>query len=545
MCVCLNGSKESIGWESNPRRIYFLQSTTPVHYTPVKFGAVQEKSITIFPQTDYIIMTVANNNIMSNSANQNTNSIQQQQIVKPRCKGCGSAEIEYDSNQGNSFCVACGAVLEESVVVSEVSFVEQANGASALQGQFISADKGKVAAPTIFGKRRGFTTEEKNEGGATAESREATIAAGRRRLAQVAAALNLSEQYVEMASRWLILALQHQFTRGRKAGSVAAACLYIVCRQEKTPHMLLDFSDVLQTSVYELGGIFLRLVRLLNLEIPIVDPSFYVSRFAAKLEFGEKTQVVANLALRLVARMKRDWINTGRRPGGVCAAGLIIAARMHGFRRSNEEITRIVHICEATLVKRLQEFAATPSANLTPAEFEGVWLEQEADPPAFSRAIQKNIIATAVLPTPPSSLFVSPLVTPVLDKPNNNFLNPSEESATLSDFEDDEEVDASIMRNEEEISRKTEIWMALNKDYIDKLEKQASDTLEQQQAGAEKKPAKKRRTQAPTQSAAEKKVPETAAEAAKMALSTKRFSKKINYAALEELLNGSTSTAKQ
>ena len=516
-----------------------------MHYTPVKFGAEQEKSITIFPQTDYIIITVANNNSMSNSANQNTNSTQQQQIVKPRCKGCGSAEIEYDSNQGNSFCVACGAVLEESVVVSEVSFVEQANGASALQGQFISADKGKVAAPTIFGKRRGFTTEEKNEGGATAESREATIAAGRRRLAQVAAALNLSEQYVEMASRWLILALQHQFTRGRKAGSVAAACLYIVCRQEKTPHMLLDFSDVLQTSVYELGGIFLRLVRLLNLEIPIVDPSFYVSRFAAKLEFGEKTQVVANLALRLVARMKRDWINTGRRPGGVCAAGLIIAARMHGFRRSNEEITRIVHICEATLVKRLQEFAATPSANLTPAEFEGVWLEQEADPPAFSRAIQKNIIATAVLPTPPSSLFVSPLVTPVLEKPNSNLSNPIEESVTLSDFEDDEEVDASIMRNEEEISRKTEIWMALNKDYIDKLEKQASDTLEQQQAGAEKKPAKKRRTQAPTQSVAEKKVPETAAEAAKMALSTKRFSKKINYAALEELLNGSTSTAKQ
>ena len=47
---------------------------------------------------------------------------------------------------------------------------------------------------------------------------------------------------------------------------VAGACLYIVCRQENKPFMLIDFSDMLQTNVYVLGAVFLQLCRLLRLE---------------------------------------------------------------------------------------------------------------------------------------------------------------------------------------------------------------------------------------------------------------------------------------
>jgi transcription factor IIIB subunit 2 len=49
-----------------------------------------------------------------------------------------------------------------------------------------------------------------------------------------------------------------------------------------------------------------------------------MQRFAAQLEFGDQEQEVANTALRLVQRMKRDWIQTGRRPAGICGAGTIL-----------------------------------------------------------------------------------------------------------------------------------------------------------------------------------------------------------------------------
>jgi len=38
------------------------------------------------------------------------------------------------------------------------------------------------------------------------------------------------------------------------------------------------------------------------------------------LEFGEETPKVAADAMRLVQRMDRDWMQTGRRPAGICGA---------------------------------------------------------------------------------------------------------------------------------------------------------------------------------------------------------------------------------
>jgi transcription factor IIIB subunit 2 len=184
------------------------------------------------------------------------------------------------------------------------------------------------------------------------ESREQTIQKGRQRIAQLAAALDMNDKHVEAAARYFNLAIVNNFTRGRKTVNVVAACLYIVCRMEKTSHMLIDFSDVLQTDVYILGSTFLKLVQLLHLNLPLVDPALYLTRFAAKLEFGEKTGLVVRDSLRLVQRMSRDWMQTGRRPGGICAACLLIAARMHNFKRTRREVISVVRICDATLRKR-------------------------------------------------------------------------------------------------------------------------------------------------------------------------------------------------
>lgn len=474
------------------------------------------------------------------------------------CPNCHGSNIEYDSAQGSSVCVSCGTVLEENVVVSEVTFAELSTGASVLQGQFISAERGKSTAPTIFGRRMD-----------SGESREATIALGRRRIQEVAVAVGglAGEHFIETAHRWYILALQHQFTRGRRAGNIVAACLYIVCRQERTPHMLLDFADVLQTSVYSLGGTFLRLVRLLNLEIPLIDPSFFVGRFAARLEFGERTQAVANTALRLVARMKRDWIQTGRRPAGVCAAGLIIAARVHGFRRTETEVVRVVRVCEATLRRRLDEFSQTPSCDLTPEQFEGIWLEPEHDPPAYTRnrileatnsatsktrkraarveAEKKKAKESKIVEEEEDQMPLTPPPTQARIGPIPEFvIKPytAPEETTFSDLEDDEEVEGALLEAEE-VALKTELWTTLNEDYLkaeaEKARIAALGGTEEAAEGSEGPPAKKRATRAPRAPRAAKpeEPAESAAEAAKQTIAVKRLSKKINYEALDSLLN--------
>lgn len=520
-------------------------------------------------------------------------------MVLAACPNCRSSEIEYDNAAGNSVCIRCGAVVEENAVVAEVTFAELSNGASVLEGQFISAERGKAGLPTIFGRRVsslvGSSKGKREETGGVSESREMTLANGRRRIMALAGAVGLTgEHYVDAAHRWYALALQHQFTRGRRGPNVIAACLYIVCRQEKTPHMLLDFADVLSTSVYSLGGTFLRLVRLLNLEMPIVDPSFFVARFAARLEFGDKTSQVSNTALRLVARMKRDWIQTGRRPAGVCAAGLIISARMHGFRRTEAEVVRVVRICEATLRKRLEEFGRTPSSQLTPQEFEGIWLEQEADPPSFTHTRPRpaepdtvHILPSLLMCPAGPTKEVLPL-TPANSQETVGGFDSSDES--LSDVEIDEEIEQMLL-NEAEIDLKTRYWTAMNQDYLAKeaLKQQQAAEAEaarqkelaatpatgvKQKAGYEdnvKEPAsnltelipfmtggrvlRKRKpimTGTPrvskerltsTTKSVDQPVAGSAAEATRQILQSKKFSKKINYEALDELFMSTAATA--
>ena len=63
---------------------------------------------------------------------------------------------------------------------------------------------------------------------------------------------------------------------------------------------------------------------------------------------------------------------------------------MNNFRRSVEEIVQVVKIADTTLKKRLDEFKATPSGSLTLADFRNVWLEEEMDPPAFTKGREKE-----------------------------------------------------------------------------------------------------------------------------------------------------------
>ncbi|XP_016076576.1 PREDICTED: transcription factor IIIB 90 kDa subunit [Miniopterus natalensis] len=185
------------------------------------------------------------------------------------------------------------------------------------------------------------------------------------------------------------MAVSKHLTRGRRMAHVTAACLYLVCRTESTPHMLLDLSDLLQVNVYVLGKTFLLLARELCINAPAIDPCLYIPRFAHLLEFGEKNHEVSMTALRLLQRMKRDWMHTGRRPSGLCGAALLVAARMHDFRRTVKEVISVVKVCESTLRKRLTEFEDTPTSQLTVDEFMKIDLEEECDPPSYTAGQRK------------------------------------------------------------------------------------------------------------------------------------------------------------
>ncbi|KAN0063535.1 transcription factor TFIIIB subunit brf1 [Thecaphora frezii] len=302
-----------------------------------------------------------------------------------KCTNCGSLAIDYADNQ--AVCSQCGVVLEESQIVSEITFGETAGGGAMVQGSMLAADQGRARISGPAGFRGGFVSE----------SREFTIANARGNINKMAGALRVPSHVADRALRFFTLALDggsaaangdepKNYVLGRKAEYTTASCLYVACRMDKTTHMLIDFADAIQVNVFVLGRSYLKLVRVLNLKLPLIDPSIYISRFAALLDFGDETQRVAADASRLAARFKKDWLTEGRRPAGICGACLLLAARMNHFRRSISEVIQVVKIADITLRNRLEEFKKTPTGQLSVQDFRNVWLEEEYNPPAFLRA---------------------------------------------------------------------------------------------------------------------------------------------------------------
>ncbi|MBA0617998.1 hypothetical protein Godav_027397 [Gossypium davidsonii] len=124
---------------------------------------------------------------------------------------------------------------------------------------------------------------------------------------------------------------------------------------------------------YELGSVYLQLCYVLYLadskDLPkLIDPSIFIHKFTNAL-IPEGNDEVVKTARDILASMKRDWMQTGRKPSGLCGAALYISALSHGLKFSKSKIIEVVHICEATLSKRLIEFENTDSGALTMEEF--------------------------------------------------------------------------------------------------------------------------------------------------------------------------------
>lgn len=57
------------------------------------------------------------------------------------CRNCGHETlVDFDPASGATICTSCGTVLEDSQIVSEITFTETSSGATHVDGQLIQAD---------------------------------------------------------------------------------------------------------------------------------------------------------------------------------------------------------------------------------------------------------------------------------------------------------------------------------------------------------------------------------------------------------------------
>ncbi|CAN1266891.1 Transcription factor IIIB 90 kDa subunit [Linum perenne] len=270
------------------------------------------------------------------------------------CSSCAKNTQGDRDSDGFLSCSVCGKVLTFENFSTEATFVKNSAGQSQVAGRLVrSIEEENFSRDRLYDRAHEHLMMMKDD------------------------CLGMEENMalVDQAMTYYRIAVERGFTRGRRTDQVEAVCLYIACRENRRPFLLIDFSNYLHLNIYVLGAVFLQLCKELNLtEHPIcqklLDPSMFIHKYTAKLA-GGKSKEITDAALSIIASMNRDWMQTGRRPSGLWGAALYIAALAHGIQKSKIDILRLVHVCEATLSKRLVEFENTESGSLTAEELKG------------------------------------------------------------------------------------------------------------------------------------------------------------------------------
>nr|XP_043632122.1 transcription factor IIIB 60 kDa subunit-like [Erigeron canadensis] len=277
------------------------------------------------------------------------------------CPHCvKNSQTHRDHTTGSVCCVDCGKVISQDLYTEDATFVKDAGGGARLAGNLVKM------------------------GSACSESHIRTLNKGNTVIYELTDKYGITN--VDHATKYYQIAVERGFTRGRRTSQVAAACLYVACRELEKPFLLIEFSSELGVSVYELGTVYLQLCKLLSLQDhPFVqkpvDPSLFMHRYTSGLMKNDDSnnKKVLNTALHLAVSMKRDWIQTGRKPSGICAAAIYVSSVLHGYNFSRADVVKAVHICEATLTKRLIEFENTKAGSLTIEEFTNEAMKFEKD----------------------------------------------------------------------------------------------------------------------------------------------------------------------
>lgn len=301
---------------------------------------------------------------------------------------CGCDNPTFEIVDSSKICMNCGTEISQSNIVAEVTFGESASGAATVDGAHVGEDQRHANTIGASAARRI---------GASTRTREDSEQNGREAIRVFTGRIPIAQTVVDQAIHiWRLASNEHHFVQGRRAEEVAAACLYAACRRDKhNTVLLMDLAEIISVNVFALGDTYKSLAKKLYLEVQarshLVEVEPLILKYASKLEFGPATRQVAEDAVKIIRRMKRDWLVTGRHPAGLCGACIILAARMNNFRRSVREVVFVVKVADLTIAKRLEEFKRTRSSHLTVDEFRRVGnrIKAQHDPPAMLEADER------------------------------------------------------------------------------------------------------------------------------------------------------------
>lgn len=287
-----------------------------------------------------------------------------------RCSECGSTELIRDYEAGELVCEQCGFVISSLIfdqgpewrafdeeqrekrmrVGAPLTWTIHDKGLSTIIDWHDRDVYGRKLKPiqkaSVYRLRKWHRRSKVS--GAT----ERNLAFALAELTKVAYKLNLPKNVLETASVMYRRVVRQRLIRGRSIQGVAAASIYMACRQCNVIRTLEEVAKAAHISKKEGGRNYRFLLRRLQTKVPPIDPQNYISKFVNQLTLSGETETIA---MKILDRASELKLTSGRGPAGIAAAATYIASLLTDERRTQGEIAKGAHVTEVTIRNRYKE----------------------------------------------------------------------------------------------------------------------------------------------------------------------------------------------
>jgi transcription initiation factor TFIIB len=283
------------------------------------------------------------------------------------CPECGSSHLIKDYEQAEIVCMDCGVVVASKITdrgpewraFDDEQRVKRTRVGAPLT--YTIHDKGLSTEidwhdRDIYGKSLNpsqkaqiYRLRKWQRRIRVSDSTERNLAFALGEITKIANNLNLPKSILETASVIYRKAVKERLIRGRSVHSIAAAAIYLSCRQCSLARTLEEVAQASYVNKKEVGRFYRFLIKELNYSIPPIRPSQYVTKFSNQLTMQGKVEEIAYKILATATEMK---LTSGRGPTGIAAAASYIASVLAGERKTQREIAEIAQITEVTIRNR-------------------------------------------------------------------------------------------------------------------------------------------------------------------------------------------------
>lgn len=306
------------------------------------------------------------------------------------CPDHPNTPLIEDYRAGDTICPDCGRVVGDRVIDVGQEWRTFANDEGKDRSRVGDVQNSLLSGTdlsTTVGAMRGkgdvnqFASLYKHRGDKVVNAQDKALMTAFRIIADQASRIELASSIVDLAKKRFKDVYEMKILKGRNNAAIAAACIFIACREQGVPRSFKEIVVISQVPKKDIAKCFKTIYQNIKINDKPAgnSESDYIARFCDRLSLQHD---VTMLAQKIADKVREIDVAAGRNPLGITASAIFMAVHMkkkEGEMASMKDIADVCGIADSTakqtcklMLSRFKELAPEGNFNASRHQLEAM-----------------------------------------------------------------------------------------------------------------------------------------------------------------------------